>query len=209
MQLPPGIVYAGVERTPALDGVVHKQIAKLERICDYIVSIHVAIQNYTPRRRTGNSYRVRIDTRIPRGHEIVVKRVSVASRQFEPLPAVILRAFKSTQRQLGGLVERQRHEVKSHPQNQVAAFVEKIFRDEGYGFLRSLDGQQVYFHKNSCLHGEWERLTVGTGVRYAEEQGERGPQASSLEIVDKPGAREMHEELHDLPGDKPRAKGNQ
>src|SRR4030042_3032 len=49
----------------------------------------------------------------------------------------------------------QRRDVKSHPQNQVMAYVEKLFRDKGYGFLRSLDGQQVYFHKNSCLHGEW------------------------------------------------------
>lgn len=199
MQVPPEITYIGVERTAALDDLMQKQVARLEKICDYIISVHIAVQNYTQRHRTGNSYRVRVDTRIPRKQEMVVKRVSVASRRFEPLPTVIRRAFESAERKLGSLVERQRNEVKFHPQNQVMAFVDKVFQEEGYGFLKSLDGRQIYFHKNSCLHREWERLRVGTGVRYTEEEGEKGPQATSLEIVDKPGARETHRELHELP----------
>ena len=40
---------------------------------------------------------------------------------------------------------------------------------------------------------------MGTGVRFTEEPGEKGLQASSLEIVDKPGVSEMHAELHELP----------
>ena len=199
MQSPPEITYDGVERTPAIDTLIQRQLARLEKVCDHIVSVDVGIQANSQSQRTGNSYRVRIDTRVPRGHEMVVKRVSTASRQFEPLPTVIRRAFKSAERQLATLVERQRREVKTHPQNEVMAFVDRILRDRGYGFLRALDGHQVYFHKNSCLHGEWDRLAVGTGVRYTEEEGENGLQASSLEIVDKPGAREQHDDLHDLP----------
>jgi cold shock CspA family protein len=130
---------------------------------------------------------------------MVVKRTSEASRQFEPLDAIIRRTFESAQRQLESLVEKQRNQVKAHTSNDVTALVDKIFRDEGYGFLRTLDGQQVYFHKNSCLHGEWERLTPGTGVRYTEQEGEKGLQASSVEIVDKRGPRETHNQLHNLP----------
>jgi cold shock CspA family protein len=97
------------------------------------------------------------------------------------------------------LVERQRKEIKTHPQNQVNGFIEKIFRDDDYGFIRSIAGQQIYFHKNSSLHNEWDRLQVGTGVRFVEETGDKGLQASSLEIVDKPGVSEMHAEMHELP----------
>ncbi len=199
MQVPPEITYEGVERTSALDDLINKNIAKLEKTCDYIISAHIAIESYSRRHRTGNYFRVRIDLRIPPKHEMVVKRTSEASRQFEPLPAIIRRTFDSAERQLESLVERQRHEVKVHPQNEVMAIVDKLFPDEGYGFLRSLDGQQIYFHKNSCLHGEWERLKPGTGVRYTEQEGEKGPQASSVEIVDKRGAQEIHNDLHDLP----------
>ncbi|MDD4859508.1 MAG: HPF/RaiA family ribosome-associated protein [Dehalococcoidales bacterium] len=199
MQVPPEISYEGVEKTAALDELILNQIAKLEKVCNYIVSARIAVESYTQSRHTGNAYRVRIDIHIPHAQNMVVKRVSVASREFEPLPTIIKRAFKSAERQLAKLTEIKRREVKSHPDNEVTAFVDRIFRDEGYGFLRALDGHQVYFHRNSCLHGEWERLTAGTGVRYTEELGDKGPQASSIEIVNKPGAREMHADLHDLP----------
>ena len=53
---------------------------------------------------------------------------------------------------------------------------------------RSLDDdRQLYFHSNSVLHIEFERLTVGTEVRFTAEQGEDGPQASGVQVVGKPG----------------------
>ena len=68
--------------------------------------------------------------------------------------------------------------------------IEKLFAEEGYGFIRALDDdRQFYFHRNSVLHDDFERLTIGTEVRFAAEQGEDGPQASSVQVVSKPGAR--------------------
>jgi cold shock CspA family protein len=62
--------------------------------------------------------------------------------------------------------------------------VAKIFAEEGYDFIRTLDGtQELYFHRNSVLHDDFERLAVGTEVRFAPEEGEQGPQASSVQIV--------------------------
>ncbi len=65
--------------------------------------------------------------------------------------------------------------------------VEKLSPD-GYGFIRSFDNLEVYFHRNSVLHGDFERLTVGTEVRFEPEEGDKGLQASSVQIVAKPGA---------------------
>ena len=62
-------------------------------------------------------------------------------------------------------------------------------RDEGYGFINSLDGREIYFHKDSLHAGEFDRLEIGTGVQWNEEEGEKGPQASFVKIVDKPGSR--------------------
>jgi cold shock CspA family protein len=220
MQVPPEITYKGVNSIPEIDALLQKQIVRLERVCDYIVSLHVAIEKEQRRHQLGNPYRVRLDIRVPPNHELVVKRQSVlhadtrppgktdeetdmtdsiSSRKEEPLPAVIRRTFDSARRQLEKLIERQRGETKIHPQNQITAFVDKLFREDSYGFLRSLQGEQVYFHKNSLLHQDWERLEIGTGVRYVPQVGEKGLQASSVEIVNKLGAREMHEGLHDLP----------
>lgn len=117
----------------------------------------------------------------------------------EPLPAFIRRTFDSAQRELERVVDKQRGEVKTPAQQENTAIVEKIIRDQDYGFLRTTDAQQVYFHKNSLLHRHWETLTPGTMVRYVPEVGDKGLQASTVEPIDKPGAAEMHGEIHELP----------
>ena len=117
----------------------------------------------------------------------------------EPLEALIRRSFDSARRELEKIVDKQRGEIKIPAQQRSQAVIEKIFRDQQYGFLRAIDGQQVYFHRNSVLHNHWERLRVGTIVRYVPEMGEKGLQATTVELVDKRGAIEMHEQLHDLP----------
>jgi cold shock CspA family protein len=222
MQVPPEIIYKNIESTLALDTLLQQQIARLERVCNYVVSLHVGIEQEQGRHQEGNPYHVRLEIRVPPNHQLIVNRQSVlhvdakpradvepgeipekhgsvTSRKDEPLPTLIRRTFDSARRQLQKLVELQRGEIKSHPQNEVAAFVERLFRDEGYGFIRTTGGEQIYFNKNSTLHGEWDRIRVGTGVRFAAEEGEKGMQATSIEIVSKLGASEMHNELHELP----------
>ncbi len=117
----------------------------------------------------------------------------------EPLEAMIRRAFDSARRELEKVMDKQRGEVKAKPGQQAQAIVEKIYRDQGYGFLRTLAGEQVYFHRNSVLHNHWESLKVGTAVRCTPETGEKGLQASTVEPVEKPGTAEAHDDLHDLP----------
>ena len=40
-----------------------------------------------------------------------------------------------------------------------------------------------------ALNDDFDRLEPGTGVRYVEEAGAKGPQASTVQIVDKPGVK--------------------
>jgi hypothetical protein len=42
---------------------------------------------------------------------------------------------------------------------------------------------------NSILHNDCNRLEIGTGMNFSLEQGEEGPQASTVKIIDKPGVR--------------------
>jgi cold shock CspA family protein len=65
--------------------------------------------------------------------------------------------------------------------------VKAIFRDDGYGFLESQDGRDIYFHENSVLNGDFDKLDTGSEVTYAEEMGAKGPQASSLRLVGRNG----------------------
>jgi len=189
MQVPLEISYRDVDKTDSIDSLIRQKVAKLEQVCDYMISCRVAVEKRHRHQRTGEPYRVRIDIRVPPEHELAVERISARGEREEPLPTTIRKAFEAARRQLKKLVEKQRGEVKRHPEQETMAFVSRIFREEGYGFLISPDGHEVYFRDSSVLHGDFDRLEIGTGVRYVEELGEKGPQASTLQIVDKPGSR--------------------
>ena len=192
MKVPPEITYRNVEKTNAIDNLVHEKIAKLENVCDRISSCHISIEKIHDRPRSGSPYRVRIDMTVPPGHELVAERNPAESNQYDTLDAVIRDAFNAARQQLVKLNQRQ-HESQ-RPQNQeqaeeTTALVTKLFKDRGYGFLRTLEGREIYFHRNSVLHHDFERLEIGTAVHFALEMGEEGPQASTVKIVDKPGVR--------------------
>jgi cold shock CspA family protein len=60
--------------------------------------------------------------------------------------------------------------------------VSKLFPEQGYGFIETRAGAEVYFHRNSVLNHAFDRLTTGTEVRFVEEEGEKGPQASTVAV---------------------------
>jgi cold shock CspA family protein len=61
--------------------------------------------------------------------------------------------------------------------------VAKLIAEENYGFIESPDGREIYFHRNSVLDGAFDRLKVGAEVRFVEEDGDKGPQASTVHLA--------------------------
>ncbi len=186
MQIPLEVSFRDVKKTKDLEILLQKKVSKLETICSYITSCRIAIEKTNQHQQNGNPFRVRISLSIPPSHKLVVRRESSEGDIHDDLRAVIGNVFDAARRQLEKLVEKQRHQVKTHLTNKINGFVNKLFRDEGYGFIQSVDGGEIYFHRNSVLHGEFDRLKIGTGVYFHREEGEEGPQASTLQIIDNP-----------------------
>lgn len=186
MQVPLEVTYRDVEKTEALETLVREKVAKLEQVCDRLNSCRVAIEKIHDRPSSGSPYRVRIDMTVP-GQELVAESNPGEGIQYIEIQPVIRDAFDAARRQLQEISERQRNRVKTHEAQDMTAIVAKIFRDEGYGFIKTFDGREVYFHRNSVLHDDFDRLEVGTGVHFFLEDGEEGPQASTVKIVNKPG----------------------
>ncbi|HEX6203170.1 MAG TPA: cold shock domain-containing protein, partial [Thermoanaerobaculia bacterium] len=65
---------------------------------------------------------------------------------------------------------------------------------EGYGFIAADDGREIYFHKNAVLPPGFDEIAVGSRVRFHEEQGNEGPQASTVEILGAPRPRQDEEQ---------------
>jgi cold shock CspA family protein len=65
--------------------------------------------------------------------------------------------------------------------------VDQLVTDQDYGFLRTPEGRSVYFHRNAVVDDEFDQLKPGTGVRFVEELGEEGPQATTVVVVARVG----------------------
>ncbi len=185
MQVPVEISFKDVTKTPDLEALIDRKVAKLEKLCDYMISCRIMVEKPQTYPDTGNPHRVRIDIKVPPSHEIVARQSASEGDMHDPLDVVISKTFKAAERQLKELKERQHGQVKIHPHQQVMGIVHQLYPDQGYGFIKAVDTQDdIYFHRNSVLHEKFDRMQIGTGVRFVAEQGEKGLQASTVEILD-------------------------
>lgn len=185
MQLPIEITYRGVAKSDEIDNLIRAKAARLDRFCDHISRCDVAVEQPNYQQSSGNPFRVRVDVTVPPGHELVADEKQTEHEMHEPLTKIINDAFKTMERQLKDLVERQRRTVKTHAEPR--ALITKLFAD--YGFITDGGGVDIYFHRNAVLGTEFERLKVGTEVRFDLSHGEMGPQASSVHVVSTGGPK--------------------
>lgn len=193
MKIAPEITYRGVEKTDTIEQLIHEKIAKLERVCDHISSCHIVVEKEQDRPRDRSPYRVHLDITVPPEHELSAESTMGHRTQYADLDTVVRDAFDKAWRQLRDLSEQQ-HEYDrgqiNDGEQDTTALVTQLFQDQGYGFLKTLDGQDVYFTSASVAHNDFDRLTVGTGVRFEAVQDEDGLlHATTVQIVDKPGSR--------------------
>ena len=93
----------------------------------------------------------------------------------------------AAERRLEDLTRIQRGQTKRH-EPQLRARVVRLSPARDHGFLRTDDGRELYFHRHSLL-GNFDALAPGSEVRFHEEAGDDGPQASTVVIVGSGGPR--------------------
>lgn len=199
MILPVQVSFRNLPHSDTIEAMVREEAAQLDTYYNHIMGCRVMIELPHRHRKEGEHHHVRIYLTVP-GGEIVVKREpSLHSRQqdvqeeevtkdreierpHKHLQVAIREAFDTTRRKLQDYARRQRLDVKRHEGHPYSR-VSRLYPEEGYGFIETLDGREVYFHKNSVLGDDFKHIRIGTEVTFAEEPGERGPQASSVKLV--------------------------
>jgi cold shock CspA family protein/ribosome-associated translation inhibitor RaiA len=185
MKLPVQVTAQGVELSEAEHDAIRAAAEKLEQFFERLVGCRVSVA--VPNRFTQAepiTYNVRIDLTVP-GDELVIKR-----QPQDKLLDAIQDAFRVAGRRLQDYAARL--PGAAAPKSRVApgrARVARLMPWEGYGFLEAEDGHEVYFHRNSVLNGGFDRLEVGDQVRFAEEEGDEGPQASTVEATRRKSAK--------------------
>lgn len=185
MEVPPEIAFRHIEPTDALKERVLEGIDDLEKVYDKLISCRVMIEETNPGRSSGKLNHVRLDISVP-GHEVVVNRNPPERPASQDLPQAINEAFATAKRQLKELKDKQRGDVKSHGLPPHGRIVRLLTDDTGvrYGFLMSRDGREIYFHENALVDLDYDELEIGTEVRFAEREGDEGPQASTVAELD-------------------------
>jgi ribosome-associated translation inhibitor RaiA len=114
MQLPVKITYRGLEKSDEIDKLILEHAERLEKFCDHINRCDVAIEQPNHAHQKGNPYRVRIDVTVAPRHELVAEEQQADNGSHQPLNKTIHDAFKTMERELRRVVDKQRHEVKTH-----------------------------------------------------------------------------------------------
>jgi cold shock CspA family protein/ribosome-associated translation inhibitor RaiA len=185
MQLPLQVSFHNMERSDAIEEIVRAKADKLDHFADHIMSCRVVVEMPHRHHVHGNQYQVRVDITVP-GEEIVINREPSEHTQYRDVTVALRDAFDAATRQLEDYVRRRRGFVKTL-ETTPHARVSKLFPNEGYGFIETPDGREVYFHRHAVLHEGFDHLKIGTEVSFVEEAGKKGPQASTVKIVGRHG----------------------
>jgi cold shock CspA family protein/ribosome-associated translation inhibitor RaiA len=181
MKIPLQIAFHNLPHSDGIESAIRDGAEWLDQYYDRIMSCRVVVDRPHRHHKGGNLYHVRIDMKVP-GAELVVGREPAEHIEYKDLSIMIHDAFDEARRQLADYVRRQRGQVKAHDPTPHGRIV-RLFPQSGYGFLETPDGREIYFHNHSVLRGGFGCLEVGMEVRFAEEQGDKGPQASSVTPV--------------------------
>ena len=57
--------------------------------------------------------------------------------------------------------------------------------EKHFGYVMTKEVGLLYFHRNSLLSGDFDRLRRGDAVSYVEQVGDTGPTASKVRAVAK------------------------
>ncbi len=173
MQLPIQISERGYHLTPQERELLEQGARKLERFYPRISACRVLVTVPAHQAR-GEPARVqvRLDLTVPQG-ELAV------TRQDRPsLSEAAQEAFDAAARQLQDYARQQRTEVKRH-EAATTGTITRLSVLEGFGFITTPAGEEIYFHQNSVPDG-FEHLEEGMDVRFTETVGVEGPQASTV-----------------------------
>jgi len=183
MRLPLEIRFHNLDRSPAVETAVREAAAKLEQFAASIMSCRVTVEGPHKRHQQGNLFAVHVDVRYA-GGEVVASREPSAHQSHEDVYVALRDAFRAARRQLQDRVRVRRGDVKprtAEPHGKILSL--DPVRD--CGLIETSDGREVYFHRNSVLNGTFDRLEPGVEVRFSEERGDKGPQASTVRVIGK------------------------
>jgi cold shock CspA family protein len=199
--IPVQVTFRGFDHSDALEAEIHERVAWLEQFHAGIVRCRLVVEAPHRHRRGGQHVHVRIELTVPGREPIVIshepslharlrdtgtsahRKGADVHEQDRYARAAIHEAFDEARRRLEDVAREERGTVKTH-EPALHGTVSEISHVDGFGLIDTPDGP-VYFNRASVLHDGFDRIAVGTRVAFAQERGEKGPQASTVRVLGK------------------------
>ncbi len=186
MVIPMEITFRHMGHSRSVEEAVRHRGEKLDQFYPRITSCRVLVETLHHKQgANGLVYHVRVDVIVP-GGELVGQREPPRQHFHEDVFIAVRDAFDEVEREVKDYARMRRGSVKTHEPRPHGRVV-RLFPERGYGFLESEDGYDVYFHEHSVLDRGFTKLAVGAEVRFEEELGDNGPQATTVALLGKGG----------------------
>jgi len=189
MQTEPQVSFDDLPVDEAVRDAALEHVAQLERLYDRITGCHVVVAQPHRHHREGRLYAVRVDLVVP-GGEIVINRDQHLDHAHEDVFVALRDAFLAARRRLEDHVRRPRGAEKAHTP-RARGRITQIFPLQGYGFIATPDGREIYFHRHAISDQDFRMADVGSPVLFTEEEGDQGPQAAAVHL-ERPHNHALH-----------------
>ena len=63
--------------------------------------------------------------------------------------------------------------------------IRRLVKDRGFGFIKSDDGQDFFFHRSELQGVTFELLKEGESVDFEKGEGPKGPKAVNVKLIKK------------------------
>ncbi len=154
---------------------IEEEREKLVRhYANFVLHLRVAIESTSSYKEGGNE--VKIIATVP-NDTVVVKRWG------EKVFPLLVESFDVLGLQLKEIQrKKQNHKnvkgLGGSTNGNTTGIIKHLFPYESYGFITTLDNQDIYFHENALKDVSIDNLTEGDAVMLSVGQGDKGPQAT-------------------------------
>jgi cold shock CspA family protein/ribosome-associated translation inhibitor RaiA len=186
MQKPLQIAFRGMESSEFLEGLIRDKVARLERLNADLISCRVVVEGQNRKADSAKgTLAITVEVELP-GRPLIVARGQEPPHDAKGGQArAVTLAFDAAERQLTDTSAIQDGAVKMHGNAGEAGVVNRLFRDQNYGFVEVRGAPDLYFTRNAVVGGSFDAIEVGTlvEVTVATGEGPMGPQASSVRLL--------------------------
>ena len=148
----------------------------IRHYANFILHLRVTIEAKTHQKEGG--YEVRVVSSVPQDTVVV-------TRSGEVVRAVLTEAFDVLALQVKEIQRKKRKSIKVSAEEtaEKAGVVRMVSPGESYGFIVESNEREIYFHENALKGFKIDDLSEGDSVYFAEEFGDKGPQATWVRVA--------------------------